>query len=85
MLDDKQIGQIAEKVKAAWGNPDEVSKAVLDALFDCSLRCDHVTRVEFARKIGVLSGLMVNSTPEEFMERLGQEVLKDIQVSGFLL
>ena len=68
-----------DEVRSKWGNPYSVAEAALNELFrhGDDICLDHDDQVDFAKKVGVLAGVMKDNTPDEFIAAFSEQVLNE--------
>lgn len=67
-----------EQVREAWGNPRKVADAAFNELFrHDDIGLDHDDQVDYAKKIGLLAGLMKERSLNEFIAAFNKQVLNE--------
>ncbi|MEK9175731.1 MAG: hypothetical protein AAB795_04070 [Patescibacteria group bacterium] len=71
--------EFCNEIRNVWGNPYRVADVAFGELFDHSddICLDYDDQVRYAKKIGVLAGLMKDGSPEGFVKAFTSQVLND--------
>lgn len=68
-----------KEVRQSWGSPAKVADAALSELFrhGDEVSLDYDDQVDYAKRVGVLAGVMKDSTSDEFIAAFTERVLNE--------